>query len=85
MSNAVTALVARRSSGMLAPTIVTLARDYLAIGVVTAVLFSALVQRVEPSARGAAPLFRLFILPGATLLWPVIWLRCARLFRGRPQ
>jgi hypothetical protein len=70
---------------MLAPTTLTLAGWYLGIGVATAISFGALVQRIEPSARGATPLFRLLILPGATLLWPVIWLRCARSFQGRAR
>jgi hypothetical protein len=52
--------------------IVNVAGAYLAVGAVCALLFAGLVQRLEPSARGASLVFRLMIVPGAVLLWPVI-------------
>jgi hypothetical protein len=46
---------------------------YLAIGVVFALWFvTAGVGRLDAAARGAAPLFRLFIFPGSAALWPAI-------------
>jgi hypothetical protein len=59
-----------------------LASLYLALGVLCALPFAALVQRLEPSARGASPLFRVLIVPGAALLWPLIVQRALR--RRRP-
>ena len=54
---------------------------YLALGLAIAMLFAAFVQRVEPSARGGSILFRLLIVPGATLLWPLILVRSLRALR----
>jgi len=53
---------------------------YLAAGVVLApatVLW--LVNRIDPAARSGTPGFRLMILPGAMLLWPVL------LYQARPR
>jgi hypothetical protein len=60
-----------------------LAGLYLALGVACALPFAVLVQRLEPSARGASPLFRLLIVPGAALLWPLIARRSLRAWRRR--
>jgi hypothetical protein len=68
---------------MTAVLIVNLASAYLAVGAVCALLFAGLVQRLEPSARGSSLLFRLLIVPGATLLWPVIARRCVHAWRRR--
>ena len=68
---------------MYAVLIVNLGGAYLVIGAVCALLFVGLVQRLEPSARGASWVFRLMIVPGTVLLWPVIVGRCARALRGR--
>lgn len=54
---------------------------YLALGLVIAMLFAAFVQRIEPSAKGGSILFRLLIVPGATLLWPLILVRSVRVLR----
>lgn len=52
---------------------------YLEVGLAVALLFAAYgVGRIEPSARGGSLLFRLIIVPGATLLWPLIALRAIR-------
>jgi len=61
--------------------VVDLTSAYLAIGSVCALPFALFVQRLEPSARGASPVFRILILPGAVLLWPVIVRRALRQLR----
>ncbi len=58
--------------------IVTAVEWYLGVGLAVAVAFAALVGRVEPSARGGSFAFRLLILPGATLLWPLVAVRTVR-------
>ena len=58
-----------------------LARGYLALGLVFAVLFVLLgVQRVDPAARGSSWGFRLVVIPGVALLWPLL---LSRWWRGR--
>jgi hypothetical protein len=58
---------------------------YLMIGACIALLFVTFgVARVEPSAKGGSLLFRLLIVPGATLLWPLIATRWIRAFMRRP-
>jgi len=64
--------------------VVQLITAYLAVGLVCALPFAVLVQRLEPSARDASPLFRVLIVPGAVLLWPVILRRAARSLRRVP-
>jgi hypothetical protein len=61
--------------------LVTAGTWYLALGLVIALLFAAFVQHIEPSAQGGSLLFRLLIVPGATLLWPVIVVRSLRALR----
>ena len=60
---------------------------YLEVGLAVALLFAAYgVDRLEPSARGGSILFRIVIVPGATLLWPLIVQRSVRALsraRGR--
>ncbi len=51
---------------------------YLRLGAGVALLFAVLVGRVVPSARGGSLLFRLLILPGAALLWPLVLVRSVR-------
>ncbi len=52
---------------------VAIVKAYLATGAVVALAFLALGMRSDPAARGAYA-FRLLILPGLILLWPlVIW------------
>ncbi len=51
---------------------------YLRIGAGVAIVFALIVGRVEPSARGGSILFRLAILPGAALLWPLVLARSVR-------
>lgn len=59
---------------------------YLRIGAGVAVVFAIVVGRVVPSARGGSLLFRLLILPGAALLWPLVVARTVRaLMRPAPK
>ena len=60
---------------MTAYMLVTAGTWYLLLGLVIAILFAAFVQRLEPNAQGGSMLFRLLIVPGATLLWPLILAR----------
>jgi hypothetical protein len=56
---------------------------YLGAGTIVALLFAfGLVARVEPTAHGASFLFRLLIVPGAALLWPVVAVRSLRALRS---
>ena len=66
--------------------IVSAGQLYLALGLGVALMFATfLVQRVEPSARGGSVAFRLLIIPGATLLWPLVVMRSLRTFRARSE
>ena len=58
--------------------VVTAIEWYLRVGVVVAIVFAIVVGRIEPSAKGGSILFRMLILPGATLLWPLIVARTIR-------
>jgi hypothetical protein len=52
---------------------------YLGLGLLFGLVFvTALVGRIDPGAREAGKGFRLLILPGAVLLWPLLLLRVAR-------
>jgi hypothetical protein len=55
---------------------------WLAAGLLVGVFFLAFaVGRVVEGAAGSSPMFRLMMLPGAALLWPVLlfrWFRAAR-------
>jgi hypothetical protein len=52
---------------------------YLGAGLVFGIAFVSFgVGRIDPTSRGAPTGFRLVILPGVTLLWPLLawrWLR----------
>jgi hypothetical protein len=57
---------------------VGLVTTYLAIGVAFGVAFTAGgVDRVDPMARGASWGFRLLILPGSAIFWPLLLVRWA--------
>lgn len=58
--------------------VVTAIEWYLRIGAGVGVVFALIVGRVEPSARGGSALFRLMILPGAAVLWPLVVVRSVR-------
>jgi hypothetical protein len=58
---------------------------YLEVGLVIGVLFAGFgVARVVPAAAGGSPLFRLLIVPGAALLWPLVAVRWIRSSTRRP-
>lgn len=58
---------------MIALLIVRLAAGYLALGSVFALWFAWRgAGRLDPAARGGSMGFRLLVLPGAALLWPVL-------------
>lgn len=68
------------------PVVLTSLGMYLLVGSVFAPFFAlAGVDRIDPVAKGATVGFRLMVLPGAALLWPVLarrWILAAR--RDRP-
>jgi hypothetical protein len=67
----------------LATWLVRLAVFYLAIGVAFAVPFAARwVNRLDDVAAHGTPGFRLLLIPGATLLWPLLIPRLFRASRG---
>jgi len=55
---------------------------YLIFGVVFALAFVLFgVERVDATAHGSTPGFRLIIIPGAMLLWPILlrkWLKVTK-------
>lgn len=52
---------------------------YFTAGLIFAVLFSLFgVQRTDPGANGLAPFFRLMIIPGVSIFWPLFALRLVR-------
>lgn len=68
----------------LATVVVDAARFYLAAGLVFAMVFTTLLlPRLDPSAKGSTWAFRLVIVPGCALLWPLLLLRVIR-GSGRP-
>ena len=61
--------------------LVRLAGLYLAVGVLFALPFAARwVNRLDPVAAQGTPGFRMLLLPGAILLWPLL---ARRLWRTR--
>jgi hypothetical protein len=63
----------------LATWLVRLAAAYLAVGIGFAVPFSARwVNRLDAVAAHGTPGFRLLLIPGATLLWPLLIPRLLR-------
>lgn len=65
--------------------IVGIAEAYLIAGLLFAVMFALfLAPRLDPATRGATWGFRLMVIPGAALLWPLLVSRLLRR-RGVPQ
>ena len=63
----------------LARLLVLISAGYLAVGALFAVPFAARwAGRLDPAAQGGSWGFRLLILPGATLLWPLLMVRLGR-------
>lgn len=59
---------------------------WLTIGTLVAVAFLVLaVHRVVEGARGSSVAFRLLVLPGAILLWPVVLRRWIAPGPGSPR
>ncbi|MEM9163922.1 MAG: hypothetical protein AAGC54_12745 [Cyanobacteria bacterium P01_F01_bin.4] len=59
--------------------LIKLVQVYFIAGLIFAILFSLFgVQRTDPSARALAPLFRLMIIPGVSIFWPMFALRLVR-------
>ena len=68
---------------MPAETLLDIGRGWLGIGVVTAAAFIPFgLSRVEAGAVGAWP-FRLLLIPGVVLLWPLVLWRWAQIERAR--
>lgn len=64
-----------------ASALILVAKAYLAVGLAFALLFATLlVARLDPAAKGGTVGFRVLIVPGATLFWPLL---LGRLLRGR--
>lgn len=57
---------------------------HLALGVLVGLPFVLFVGRLEPSAQGGSIGFRLLILPGAILLWPLVLARVVRRRQAAP-
>ncbi len=58
------------------------AKLYGIIGAITAVVFVTVgVGRLDEGARGLRPLFRLVLIPGAVVLWPLTSWRMLKGFR----
>ena len=56
---------------------------YLSIGLVVGILFISLgVAKIDAAAQGSSIWFRLIILPGSILLWPVVLLRWVQKLRS---
>jgi hypothetical protein len=52
---------------------VTVAMIYLLIGLVFSIAFVAVgAARLDPAARGASWRFLVLLIPGGTLLWPLL-------------
>ncbi len=58
---------------LLAELVVDLLAAYAALGTLFAIAFVASgVKRIDPVARGSGLGFKMIILPGVVLLWPVL-------------
>ena len=55
---------------------------YFAIGILSAIILSVLgLGRIDPTTRGSSLGFRLAVLPGIVLLWPMVF---RRMISGTP-
>lgn len=72
------------SAGMAAAeTLITIATWYAVAGAAVAVLFLAIgLNRIDPAGHGSY-LFRVLLVPGLVLLWPIALLRWLQLELGR--
>ena len=59
--------------------LIAFVQGYLLIGLVFAIPFVLfLVNRVDPSAKGSTWGFRVMVIPGVCLLWPLLLVRLVR-------
>jgi hypothetical protein len=66
-----------------AEVLISIAGWYAALGAVVAALFLAVgLNRIDPAGHGSY-LFRVLLLPGLVLLWPIVLLRWLRLELGQ--
>jgi len=67
----------------LARTVIFVVEVYAAIGLAVALPFAAVgIGRVAEGARGSSVAFRLLIVPGAVVLWPIVLLRWVATYRA---
>jgi hypothetical protein len=64
--------------------ILSFASLYLTVGIGVALVLVHVVGRIDPAARGAYG-FRLLLLPGAVLLWPLVIALTLRAFMRLPR
>jgi|GEM_PF-848470 len=63
--------------------IIVIVKGYLLCGLVFAIPFIIFgIQKVDPSAKNGTVPFRLMVLPGITLFWPLL---LTRLLRGQEK
>ena len=63
--------------------IILILKGYLVIGLIFAIPFIVFgIHRVDPSAKNGTMAFRLIVLPGITLFWPLF---LTRLLRGKEK
>ena len=63
--------------------IIVIVKGYLVLGLIFAIPFIVFgIQRVDPSAKNSTIPFRLMVLPGITLFWPLL---LTRLLRGQEK
>ena len=61
--------------------IIVIVKGYLVVGLMFAIPFIIFgIHRVDPSSKGSSIPFRLTVLPGITLFWPLLF---TRLLRGQ--
>lgn len=66
--------------------ILDVVRIYGLIGAVVALAFVTIgIGRLDSGARGFQPLFRLIVIPGAIVLWPLVLLRMLGSFRSAKE
>lgn len=66
-----------------ATTLVFICKAWLLTGLLIGLVFTLFViDRIDSAARGSY-VFRLLLLPGLALLWPIVVWRSARLLRAR--
>lgn len=59
--------------------IIVIVKGYLVLGLIFAIPFIVFgIQRLDPSAKNSTIPFRLMVLPGITLFWPLLLIRLLR-------